>query len=218
MTRIAIIASIRVTRWRPLAIAMAAAALYAVLGSKVTAIDRLVLAAAAVAATSAFVIDDPAAVTVASTPPSLLVRRIGRVLIAAVAVSFWWTIVVAAGIARSGPVPIRSISVELLGLAGVALAVAAVAAGSGLAERDGLAGATASMIFYGLTLVALPSWSPLPRSPGTPGAVTRWLVVTGISAAVFLWTSRDPALGRWSRPQLTRSRAPRALLGATRAR
>ena len=152
---------------------------------------------------SAFVIDDPAAITVASTPPSLLARRMSRVLVAVVALAAWWTILVATAQARFGPLPVRAMSIQLTGLVAIALAVAAVAAVAGLTERDGLAGATASMIVYGLTLAPLPSWSPMPRSPGTPGTATRWLVVTAISAAVFLWTSRDPASNRWHRPTLT---------------
>ncbi|HUS42204.1 MAG TPA: hypothetical protein VMY16_06030 [Ilumatobacteraceae bacterium] len=203
MTPDAIVASIRVTRWRPLAIAMVVGSLYAWLGSKVGASDRLAASAAAVAAMSAFVIDDPAAITVASTPPSLLARRMSRVLVAVVALAAWWTILVATAHARFGPLPVRALSIQLIGLVSVALAVAAVAAGAGLAERDGLAGATATMIVYGLTLAPLPSWSPMPRSPGTAGTATRWLVVTAISAAVFLWTSRDPASNRWPRPTMT---------------
>lgn len=200
VTSTSAVAALRVVRWRPLAIATAVGTLYAVLGSNVTAADRLMAAAAAVAATSAFVIDDPAAVTVASTPLTLLRRRAGRVLIVMVTVVVWWAVVVTITGARFGPMPIRAISVALLGLVAAALSVAAVVAGSGLAERDGLAGATASAIAYGLSLLPLPAWSLWPRSPGSPGTATRWLVFTGIAVAVFVWSCRDPAAAPLSSP------------------
>lgn len=208
MSVAAIIAPYRVSRWRPLAMAMAAGAIYAQLGSQVTAFDRLLGAVAAVAAMSAFAIDDPAAVTVASTPPSLLVRRTSRVLVVAVAIAAWWVIIAATTEARFGPVPVGAVSIQFVGLVAVALAVAAIAARADLTERDGLAGATACMIVHGLTLAPLPSWSPAPRGPGTPGTATRWLVVTAISVAVFLWASRDPASRRWLRPKPARGQEP----------
>lgn len=195
MTSTAILATLRVARWRPLAIAMAAGGLYALLGAKGSASDRLMVAAAGVAAISAFIIDDPAAVTVAASPPSLLARRAGRVALVAVPVVAWWAVVVTIAGARFGPMPIRAISLALVGLAAVALAVGALAASSGLAERDGLAGATASATLYGLTLLPLPAWSPLPRSPGAPGTASRWLIAAGVAFAIFVWSSRDPAGG-----------------------
>lgn len=143
-------------------------------------------------------LDDPAANVLASSPTSLLARRTVRVGLALAVVGVGWVVVLEAMRTLPGGdfLPTGDLMLELAGFVGMTLTL------SVLASRitDGPGGTIAALALVPtVALMAMlvnfhGSW-PIPTvMPGVHP--DRWWWVIGVSLAVFVWTSLDPARPR----------------------
>ena len=154
----------------------------------------------------AFVLDDPTEDLTAPTPVSLLARRGVRIaLTLPVAVVAWLVLVVVANGASylSKPVPLAPMLVEMVALACVGLAGAALGARRLADGLGGPAGAGA-VVMVAIAGAILP-WgrSLLTVAPGSPVyAATQpwWWAVLAAAAAVLVNWSRVPLTAPFRRP------------------
>ena len=175
----------------------------------------LVLVGLLLVAPIGYLFDDAAADVLAASPSTLARRRVARVALGAPVLLVGWLTAVARGAYLDGydALPVGALSAEILALACLTLAIAAVAAGRG-DRSPGLSAAIGLlMVVAALFMVrqaAPPSW-PIPElQPNLHHR--RWLWVAAPWLVAIAWTSRDPA-GR-STPLRRRGRDPgRSRLG-----
>ena len=163
-----------------------------------------------VAAAAAYVLDEAASEAVGAVPTSLRARTGARLFVAAAALALG--ALALAGVAlRSGTGATLGISVQLTGLALVAVTAAAAMRRRRAEPGEAVAGGLLAVV-VALTLAhPLDRWVELfPSQPGQrwAGSLLVWSVVAGVSIAGLYAATRDP-LERTVGARRTRSRALR---------
>lgn len=159
----------------------------------------LVLVGLVMVAPIGYLFDDAAADVLAASPSTLARRRLVRVALGSPVLLVGWMVAVDRGAYLDGyaALPVGALSAEVLALACLTLAVAAVAAGRG-DRSPGLSAAVGLVVVVATLFVlrqAVPAGWPVPElQPNLHHR--RWWWVTAASVATIAWTSRDPAARR----------------------
>lgn len=169
----------------------------------------LVLAGLLLIVPTGYLFEDAAADVLAASPSTLARRRLARVALGAPVLLTGWLVAIERGAYLDGyaALPVGALSTEIVALACLTLAIAAVAAGRG-DRSPGLSAAIGLlMVVAALFMVrqaAPPSW-PIPElQPNLHHR--RWLWVAAASVLTIVWTSRDPAVR--GTPRRRRDRDP----------
>ena len=156
----------------------------------------LVLVGLLLVAPIGYLFDDAAADVLAASPTTLARRRVARVALGAPVLLVGWLTAVDRGAYLDGydALPVGALSAEILALACLTLAIAAVAAGRG-DRSPGLTAAVGLLVVVAALFMARqavpPGW-PLPElQPDLHHR--RWWWVAAASVATVVWVSRDPA-------------------------
>jgi hypothetical protein len=159
----------------------------------------LVLVGLLMVAPFGYLFDDDAADVVAPSPSTLARRRVTRVSLGAPVLVTGWVVAVERGayLEDYEALPVGALTTEMLALACLTLAVAAVAASRG-DRSPGLSAAIGLLVVVAALFMvrqAVPSGWPVPElQPNLH--YQRWWWVTAASLAVISGASRDPARRR----------------------
>lgn len=159
----------------------------------------LVLVGLLMVAPIGYLFDDAAADVLAASPSTLARRRLVRVALGAPVLLTGWLVAVERGAYLDGyaALPVGALSTEILALACLTLAIAAVAAGRG-DRSPGLSAAVGLVMVVATLFVlrqAVPADWPIPElQPNLHHR--RWWWVAAASLATIGWASRDPAVRR----------------------
>ena len=178
---------LRVTRWQPLLVGGALAAVLSRAGRADPELRALVVAVV-LALGAAFVFDDAAAVTLASSPSTLRRRRAHRLALVLPTAAAVWALVLRSlswtthGVARPGPATLAFAT-----MLAVTFAIAAMSCGPH-ADLPGGAVTAPTLLALVLTSAALPRrFAVFPVA----GHERRWWLVLAASAAVVWVRSAD---------------------------
>lgn len=156
----------------------------------------LVLVGLVMVAPAGYLFDDAAADVTAASPSTLARRRLARLALGIPVLTAGWLTAVDRGAYLDGydALPVGALSAEILALACLTLAIAAVAAGRG-DRSPGLTAAVGLLVVVAALFMARqavpPGW-PLPElQPDLHHR--RWWWVASASVATVVWVSRDPA-------------------------
>lgn len=218
--------SVRALHWTPFAVAAGLGAVVVAARHAHDAAAPLQLTSMLFATAAGFALDDEAADVLGPSPTSLLRRRLQRVAVLGVpTVGAWAVLVIVQGTAGKD----ESIALVTLfaGLLGVALAIAGITARRTGGRHAGTAVGAGLFTAVVVSSMLPPRWRPMPLGDipgGWRSIYVRWTLCAVVGAAVFLWSSRDPAKrsGGQSRPLTRRGtwtrRFPSPLLPRTRRR
>lgn len=163
-----------------------------------------------VASAAAYVLDEAATEAVGAVPTSLRARTGARLVVAAAALALG--ALTLAGVAlRSGTGATLAISVQLTGLALVAVTAAAAMRRRRAEPGEAVAGGLLAVVVALALAHPLDRWVELfPSQPGQRwvGSLLVWSVVAGVSTAGLCAATRDP-LDRPIGARRTRSQGPR---------
>ncbi|MEO7448138.1 MAG: hypothetical protein ABI336_07675 [Humibacillus sp.] len=200
--------------WRPVA-ALASTGVSLLFGAAVWLESSVASTVATVgvlllASATAYVLDEAAGEAVAAVPSSLRARSAARLLVAAAVVAMG-ALVLAAGALLGGLGAGPGITVQLAGLALVAVAASAAMRRRVAEPGEAVAGGLIAVVLALELAHPLDRWVELfPSQPGQrwAGSLLVWSVVAGVSIAGLYAATRDP-LERTVGARRTRSRALR---------
>lgn len=156
------------------------------------------IAGMVVAVACAALLDDTASPTLASSPTPVVARRAIRVTFVALALSLWWPIMLLVMSVRTDLLPVLALTRELVILAVMAM-VGALVVQRQNCDGKGSVGGVLAIGWFGLSVVSLPDWVPLPPNSLDPDAAGALTVVLLCAVAAMAVLSRDPAAQPLSR-------------------
>ena len=187
----------RTIPWLPLFAAAGVATTLVAARLEQSAALPLQLAAVLLASGVGYAFDDPAFEVIGASPASLGRRRMHRLIVVLPP-----TIVVFAALlawhGTAGPEEALALAAMFVGLVGLALGIAGVAARRSGRGLGGIAVAPALFVALILSTMVAPRWRPLPMGDipgGWPPIIIRWSTAAVVGLLVLAVSSRDRAGG-----------------------
>jgi multisubunit Na+/H+ antiporter MnhB subunit len=187
---------IRAMPWIPLTVAAVLSAAVTFIGRDETTPWPLQVSAFLIASAAGFALDDPARESVDASPTSLRRRRAQRVVLVTVPTAILWLCLFWLKKPTSG-MEAAALTATAFGLFGLSMAIASLRERATTWVRGGMAVAPTLVVALISSSILPPRWRPLPTGdiPGGWSAIcTRWVIAGLLGLAVFVWSSRDPAV------------------------